>query len=55
MTPAEIVDMTRTYQMGNYARHPVAFVRGEGARLFDAGGHRRSLAVIAPKVNDANA
>ena len=38
MTPAEIVDMTQTFQMGNYSRHPVAFVRGEGARLFDAGG-----------------
>ncbi|HBX43086.1 MAG TPA: aspartate aminotransferase family protein, partial [Deltaproteobacteria bacterium] len=38
MTPAEIIAMTQTYQMGNYARHPVAFVRGEGARLFDAGG-----------------
>jgi predicted acetylornithine/succinylornithine family transaminase len=34
----EIIEMTGKYQMANYARSPVAFVRGEGARLFDAEG-----------------
>ena len=38
MTSAEITGMTQKHQMGNYARAPVAFVRGEGARLFDAEG-----------------
>lgn len=37
-TTAEIVAMTERYQVGNYARHPVAFTRGEGAWLFDATG-----------------
>jgi len=35
---SEIVAMTARYQMGNYARFPVAFVRGEGTRLYDADG-----------------
>jgi predicted acetylornithine/succinylornithine family transaminase len=35
---ADIIAMTEKYQMANYARSPVAFVRGEGARLFDAEG-----------------
>lgn len=30
--------MTTRYQMGNYARFPVAFVRGEGTRLYDVEG-----------------
>ena len=34
----EVAAMTAAYQMPNYARFPVAFVRGEGARLFDAEG-----------------
>lgn len=38
MTNAEVVALTARYQMANYARFPVAFVRGEGARLFDADG-----------------
>ena len=38
MTSSEIIGMTQTYQMGNYSRHPVVFVRGEGTRLFDADG-----------------
>ncbi len=38
MTSGEIAAMTQKYQMENYARHPVAFVRGEGARLFDSDG-----------------
>lgn len=37
-TTAEIVAMTARYQMGNYSRFPVAFVRGRGARLFDVEG-----------------
>jgi predicted acetylornithine/succinylornithine family transaminase len=35
---ADIIALTEKYQMGNYARLPAAFVRGEGARLFDAEG-----------------
>lgn len=35
---ADVIALTEKYQMGNYTRHPVAFVRGEGARLFDAEG-----------------
>jgi len=38
MTSSDIIAMTRKYQMGNYTRHPVVFVRGEGTRLFDADG-----------------
>lgn len=37
-TTSEIVAMTTRYQMGNYARFPVAFSRGEGTRLFDVEG-----------------
>lgn len=35
---AEYVALTERYQMGNYARYPVAFVRGEGCRLYDVEG-----------------
>ncbi|MGE5188816.1 MAG: aspartate aminotransferase family protein [Gemmatimonadota bacterium] len=38
MKNADVVAMTGRFQMPNYARFPVAFVRGEGARLFDADG-----------------
>lgn len=38
MTSSDIIAMTGKYQMGNYTRHPVVFVRGEGTRLFDADG-----------------
>jgi predicted acetylornithine/succinylornithine family transaminase len=38
MTSSDIIAMTQKYQMGNYTRHPVVFVRGEGTRLFDADG-----------------
>jgi acetylornithine/N-succinyldiaminopimelate aminotransferase len=38
MTSSEIIGMTQTYQMGNYSRQPVVFVRGEGTRLFDLDG-----------------
>lgn len=38
MTSSDIIAMTREYQMGNYSRRPVVFVRGEGTRLFDADG-----------------
>ena len=38
MTSEDAVAMTRKYQMENYARYPVAFVRGEGSRLYDAEG-----------------
>ncbi|HSL91158.1 MAG TPA: aspartate aminotransferase family protein [Candidatus Limnocylindrales bacterium] len=38
MNTADIIALTEKYQMANYARFPVAFVRGEGARLFDADG-----------------
>ncbi|MGB3097193.1 MAG: aspartate aminotransferase family protein [Candidatus Deferrimicrobiaceae bacterium] len=38
MISSDIIAMTGKYQMGNYTRHPVVFVRGEGTRLFDADG-----------------
>ena len=38
MKSAEIFAMTQKFQMGNYSRQPVAFLRGEGTRLFDADG-----------------
>lgn len=38
MRTDDIIAMTGKYQMANYARSPVAFVRGEGAKLFDAEG-----------------
>lgn len=34
----QIFDMDRTYVMGTYARQPIVFVRGEGARLWDSEG-----------------
>jgi predicted acetylornithine/succinylornithine family transaminase len=39
MTLAELQELERTSVMGNYARLPVEFVRGEGARLWDAEGN----------------
>jgi acetylornithine/N-succinyldiaminopimelate aminotransferase len=38
MTNREIIEATDRTQIQVYARHPVAFVRGEGARLWDADG-----------------
>jgi predicted acetylornithine/succinylornithine family transaminase len=38
MSNASIVALTAAHQMANYTRFPVAFVRGEGAVLFDADG-----------------
>lgn len=38
MNTADIIALTEKYQMSNYSRFPVAFVRGEGSRLFDADG-----------------
>ncbi len=35
MTGVEAVALTERYQMANYARYPVTFVRGEGSWLFD--------------------
>ena len=35
MTGAEAIAMTERYQMGNYSRFPVTFVRGEGSWLYD--------------------
>lgn len=38
MTSQEIISRNRAFEIGLYARWPVAFVRGEGARLWDADG-----------------
>jgi acetylornithine aminotransferase len=38
MSNREIIEATDRTQVGVYARFPVAFVRGEGARLWDADG-----------------
>src|SRR5262249_10326624 len=38
MNNREIVEATDRTQVGVYARYPVAFVRGRGARLWDADG-----------------
>jgi acetylornithine/N-succinyldiaminopimelate aminotransferase len=38
MTNREIIEATERTQVQVYARYPVAFVRGEGARLWDADG-----------------
>jgi acetylornithine/N-succinyldiaminopimelate aminotransferase len=38
MNTAEIIELTNQYIMPTYGRLPVAFVRGEGARLWDAEG-----------------
>jgi predicted acetylornithine/succinylornithine family transaminase len=35
MTGAEAIALTERYQMGNYSRFPVTFVRGEGSWLYD--------------------
>ncbi|MFN8544993.1 MAG: aspartate aminotransferase family protein [Candidatus Binatia bacterium] len=40
MTTAEIIAQTAAHEVGNYARLPVAFVRGHGAELWDAEGKR---------------
>ncbi len=37
-TNAEIISLTDRYVMKTYGRFPVAFVRGEGCRLWDVGG-----------------
>jgi predicted acetylornithine/succinylornithine family transaminase len=34
----ELQDLERDYAIGTYARNPVQFVRGEGARLYDEAG-----------------
>ena len=39
MTLSELEQLERTSVMGSYARFPVEFVRGEGARLWDADGN----------------
>ncbi|MCW2971168.1 MAG: acetylornithine and succinylornithine aminotransferase [Solirubrobacterales bacterium] len=39
MTLAELQELERTSTMPTYARQPVEFVRGEGARLWDADGN----------------
>jgi predicted acetylornithine/succinylornithine family transaminase len=38
MTLSELQELERRYAVGTYARNPVEFVRGEGARLWDADG-----------------
>ncbi len=38
MTSQEIIDLNNKYLCSTYARFPVAFVRGEGCRLWDAEG-----------------
>jgi len=38
MTSEEIIDLNNKYLCSTYARFPVAFVRGEGCRLWDAEG-----------------
>lgn len=38
VTTSTVIAMTERYQVGNYARFPVVFTRGEGAWLFDAAG-----------------
>jgi acetylornithine aminotransferase len=38
MTRPDPVALTQRYELGVYARYPVAFVRGEGCRLWDADG-----------------
>ena len=39
MTLAELQELERTSVVGSYARFPVEFVRGEGARLWDVEGN----------------
>ena len=39
MTLAELQEIERTSMVSNYARFPVEFVRGEGARLWDSEGN----------------
>ncbi len=39
MSLAELQELERTSVVGSYARFPVEFVRGEGARLWDAEGN----------------
>jgi len=38
MISTDVLALTGRYQMGNYSRYPVVFVRGEGSMLFDAEG-----------------
>ena len=40
MTTAEIIARSSAHELGIYARQPVAFVRGRGCELWDAGGKR---------------
>ncbi len=40
MNPGESIERTERYQMRNYSRSPVTFVRGEGCWLYDDRGKR---------------
>ena len=40
MTNAEVIARSAAYEIGVYARQPVAFVRGQGCELWDADGKR---------------
>ncbi len=42
MTGAEAIALTERYQMKNYSRFPVTFVRGEGSWLYDDLGQART-------------
>ncbi|HEY8346663.1 MAG TPA: acetylornithine transaminase [Symbiobacteriaceae bacterium] len=38
MGSAELIEQTNTYLMATYGRYPIALVRGQGARVWDADG-----------------
>jgi len=40
MNTADVTDAYAKFMIGNYARNPIAMVRGEGSRLWDADGKR---------------
>lgn len=53
MTNSEVAELSKQYLMNTYAQLPVAFVRGEGCRLWDADGKQyldfvAGIAVLGP-------
>lgn len=40
MTSAEVIEIFKTYVVGNYTRYPTCLVRGEGSEVWDAEGNR---------------
>ena len=54
MTSQEIIDLNNKYLCSTYARFPVAFVRGEGCRLWDAEALQAEKFILLTDVSGIN-